>query len=323
MKTIRWGIIGCGDVTERKSGPAFSKVAGSQLVAVMRRNEVAAADYARRHGVPRWHDDADALIADPEVDAVYVATPPDTHASYAIAVARAGKPVYVEKPMARTLAECEAMIAACDAAKVPLFVAYYRRCLPHFMQVKQWLQERRIGEVHGVRLSLFVRAPQDATAAASWRYDAEAAGGGLLFDLGSHQMDILDFLLGPVVEVQGSARNLGGHYAVEDTVSARFSFGSGTEGSALWCFAAGPGAERDEIELIGSRGRIVLPTFGKTAATLVNADGVTEFEVPTPQHVQQGLIETIVTEILGGHPCPSTGRTAARTAWVLDQITGR
>ncbi|MES2440213.1 MAG: Gfo/Idh/MocA family oxidoreductase [Verrucomicrobiota bacterium] len=323
MKTIRWGIIGCGDVTERKSGPAFSKVPGSQLVAVMRRNGDAAADYAKRHGVPRWYDDADALIADPEVDAVYVATPPGSHASYAIAVATAGKPVYVEKPMARTLAECEAMIAACESAEVPLFVAYYRRCLPHFMQAKQWLLEGRIGEVHGARLSLFLRASQDAAAAASWRYDAEAAGGGLLFDLGSHQLDILDFLLGPVADVQGKARNLGGHYAVEDTVSARFTFESGTEGSALWCFAAGAGAERDEIELVGSRGKIILPTFGKTEATLVNADGVTEFEVPTPDHVQQGLIETIVAELRGQGSCPSTGRSAARTAWVLDQIAGR
>ncbi|MEO5714869.1 MAG: Gfo/Idh/MocA family oxidoreductase [Luteolibacter sp.] len=322
MKTIRWGIIGCGDVTERKSGPAFSKVEGSRLVAVMRRNGDAAADYAKRHGVPRWYDDADALIADREVDVVYIATPPDTHASYAIAVAKAGKPVYVEKPMARTLAECEAMIEACNTAKVPLFVAYYRRCLPHFMQVKQWLQEGRIGEVHGVRLSLSIRAPEDS-AAANWRYDAEAAGGGLLFDLGSHQLDILDFLLGPVVDVQGKARNLGGHYAVEDTVSARFTFESGAEGSALWCFAVAAGAERDEIELVGSRGKITIPTFGKTAATLVNGDGLTEFEVLTPEHVQQALIETVVAELRGQGSCPSTGRSAARTAWVLDRIVGR
>lgn len=220
MKTIRWGIIGCGNVTEKKSGPAFSKIAGSRLVAVMRRNGQAAADYARRHGVPRWYDDANALIADPEIDAVYIATPPDTHGLYTEAVAAAGKPVYVEKPMARTFAECESMIFACASAQVPLFVAYYRRCLPHFVQVKRWLEDAAIGDIYAVQLSLSSPAPNDLKAAQAWRFDPEIAGGGLLFDLGSHQLDLLDHLLGPIKEVQGRAENLAGHYAVEDTVSA-------------------------------------------------------------------------------------------------------
>ena len=124
MRTIRWGIIGCGNVTEVKSGPGFQKAQHSALVAVMRRDGALARDYAERHGVPRWYDDADALIADPDVDAVYVATPPDSHAEYALRVARAGKPVYVEKPMALNHAQCRVMIDACRAAHVPLFVAY-------------------------------------------------------------------------------------------------------------------------------------------------------------------------------------------------------
>src|SRR5688572_23614993 len=111
--TIRWGILGCGDVTEIKTGPAFYKVPGSQLVAVMRRNGELAADFARRHGVPRWYDNAAALVNDPEVDAVYIATPPGAHLEGALLVAAAGKPVYMEKPMARNAAECDAMIAAC------------------------------------------------------------------------------------------------------------------------------------------------------------------------------------------------------------------
>ncbi len=127
MRTIRWGIIGCGNVTEVKSGPGFQKAGNSSLVAVMRRNAALAQDYAGRHGVPRWYDDGAALIADPEVDAVYVATPPSSHKGYVLACAAAGKPVYVEKPMALDHGECEEMIAACRAANVPLFVAYYRR----------------------------------------------------------------------------------------------------------------------------------------------------------------------------------------------------
>ena len=137
MKQVRWGIIGCGDVTEVKSGPALQKAEGSQLVAVMRRNGALAQDYARRHGVPRWYDDAQQLIDDPEVDAVYIATPPHMHKEYTLAVARAGKPVYVEKPMALNAAECQEMIDACHSAGVPLFVAYYRRALPRFVKVKE------------------------------------------------------------------------------------------------------------------------------------------------------------------------------------------
>jgi predicted dehydrogenase len=124
VERVRWGIIGVGNVTERKSGPGFRQAERSELVAVMRRNGDLAADYARRNDVPRWYDDADELINDPQVDAVYVATPPDSHREYVLRVAQAGKPVYVEKPMARTALECEDMISACEGAGVGLFVAY-------------------------------------------------------------------------------------------------------------------------------------------------------------------------------------------------------
>src|SRR5436309_7352124 len=118
MKTVRWGIIGCGDVCEVKSGPGFQKASGSALVAVMRRDGEKARDFAARHGVPKWYDDAQQLIADAEVDAVYVATPPDSHEQCAVAALRAGKPVLVEKPMARKFAECQRMVGAAQEASV-------------------------------------------------------------------------------------------------------------------------------------------------------------------------------------------------------------
>jgi len=317
MNQVRWGIIGCGDVTEKKSGPAFSKVEGSELVAVMRRNADEAADYARRHGVPRWYDDADALIQDPEVDAVYIATPPSSHADYAKAVAAAGKPVYVEKPMARTVVECDEMISACEAAQVPLFVAYYRRALPHFLQVKQWLEEGAIGEVYATQLTFLQAPPRNTT---DWRFDPETAGGGLLYDLGSHQLDIIDFLLGPIVEVEGQARNLAGRYSVEDTVSARWTSQSGAEGSALWCFVAERSVQQDEIRIVGSKGRISMPCFGPILATLDRSEGSTEFKMPAPEHIAEGLITTIVAELRGEAKCPSTGHSAARTARIIEAI---
>jgi 1,5-anhydro-D-fructose reductase (1,5-anhydro-D-mannitol-forming) len=200
--TIRWGILGCGDVTEVKSGPALAQAEGSTLVAVMRRTPHLAEDYARRHGVPRWYASASELIHDPEVDAVYVATPPGAHEELALAVAAAGKPAYVEKPMARSHAECARMVDAFAAAGLPLFVAYYRRALPRFEQVRALLAEGRIGRptslvyryVHTRR-----RPPGD------WRLDPAVAGGGLFLDLGSHALDLFDWLLGPLGEVAGSA----------------------------------------------------------------------------------------------------------------------
>ena len=226
MATIRWGIIGCGDVTEVKSGPALYKTRDSELVAVMRRDADKARDYAARHGVPKWYDQADALIADPDVDAVYIATPPDTHAHYTAQVARAGKPVYVEKPMARNHGECLAMIDACRRAGVPLFVAYYRRALPAFLKVQSLVEEGAIGAVRFASIALCQPASEDPDNL-PWRVVPEISGGGYFFDLASHQLDFLDFLLGPIARASGQATNQAGLYQAEDAVTASFAFESG------------------------------------------------------------------------------------------------
>jgi len=122
VTVVRWGIIGCGDVTEKKSGPGFQKALGSELVAVMRRDGERAADYARRHQVPKWYDDAERLIRDPQVDAVYIATPPATHVAFIKQVADAGKPVYCEKPMGVNATESREAVRYCAARRVPLYV---------------------------------------------------------------------------------------------------------------------------------------------------------------------------------------------------------
>src|SRR5258706_15147477 len=139
MKTIRWGIVGCGDVTECKSGPAFGKARNSALVAVMRRDGAKAADYAKRHNVARWYDDGAKLIADPDVDAVYVATPPDTHEFYALMAAEAGKPVYVEKAMARADEEGRRMVEGGRGAGVKHFGGCLPRSLQRFLQGEEML----------------------------------------------------------------------------------------------------------------------------------------------------------------------------------------
>ncbi len=312
---VRWGIIGCGDVTEIKSGPGFQKAAGSQLVAVMRRDAAKAEDYAKRHGVPRWYADADALIADPEVDAIYVATPPDTHAHYAIKAAGAGKPAYVEKPMARHLPECDRMVAAFAAAKLPLFVAYYRRRLPRFLLVEEFLKSGRLGTLTG---ATYRYAAPFHLASDSWRINATSAGGGHFLDVGSHVLDLFDYLLGPLNGISGRAANLASNYAVEDAVAVNFEAAGGVHGVALWNFTSA--ARDDTMRLTGTLGEVTCSILGNDPVRLETAQGVEIFERPNPPHVAQPLIQSVVEDLLGRGACPSTGESARRTSRVMDTV---
>ena len=318
MDTVRWGIIGAGDVTEVKSGPALQQADRSALVAVMRRSGDKAADYARRHGVPHWYDDADALIADQEVDVVYIATPPDSHCDYALRVAAAGKPVYVEKPMARTAAECDAMIDACARARVPLFVAYYRRAMPRFRRVQELLEGGAIGAPRTISVRLQRRSTDFNSVDLPWRFRPEVSGGGLFVDMGSHTLDLLDWLLGPVTHVSGIAANQGGHYDAEDVVAGVFEFTSGVRGVGLWSFDADE--DRDEVEITGTAGTLRFSTFGQEPLRLTAVHGDSLIDVPYPRSVQQPLIQTVVDELTGRGVCPSTGESAARTARVIDAL---
>ena len=320
MKTIRWGIVGCGDVTEVKSGPGFQQANNSSLTAVMRRNGDLARDYAERHGVPKWYDDAAALINDHEVDAVYVATPPSSHKQYTLMAATAGKPVYVEKPMALNYAQCREMISATESAGVPLYVAYYRRALKRFLKVKELVDSGTVGQIRFVSIMLYqpVRMEHKNSDNLPWRVLPEIAGGGIFVDLASHQLDFLDFLLGPIEHAQGFATNQAGNYLAEDMVSASFVFQSGVQGTGNWCFNAYE--EIDHTEIVGDKGRLIYSTFDDQPVVLETVEGKKEFKIGYPVHIQQPLIQTVVDDLLGEGKCPSTGESGARTTWVMDQI---
>ena len=318
VERVRWGIIGAGDVTERKSGPGFQQAERSELVAVMRRNADLAADYARRHDVPRWYDDADDLINDPEVDAVYVATPPDSHREYAVRVARAGKPVYVEKPMARTAVECEDMISACEEAGVGLFVAYYRRAMPRFATVKELLDSGRIGQLRLVSIRNERPTPVGEADEGDWRVNPETSGGGHFVDLGSHILDLLDWLLGPVTYAAGIATNGGAHHRAEDLVTGVFSFRSGAAGVGVWNYDSF--RHQDQIEIIGTAGGLRFSCFTDEPLQLLTARGEEQITAPYPEIVQLPLIQTVVNALTGHGESPSTGRSAMRTARVIDGL---
>ncbi len=320
MRAIRWGIIGCGDVTEVKSGPGFQKANHSRLVAVMRRSGELARDYAQRHGAPKWYDNAKALIDDPEVDAIYIATPPAFHKEYTLLSAQAGKPVYVEKPMAMNFEECQTMIQACRAANVQLFVAYYRRALSRFLKVKELIDAKTIGEVRFVNLTLYQPlAPEDLNPQTlPWRVIPAVAGGGRFVDLASHMLDFLDYLLGPIRSVQGFASNQAQRYPAEDIVTGAFVFESGVHGVGTWCFS---GFGRwDLTEIVGTEGKIAYTTFDTQPVILTTTKDLTEFSYDYPMHIQQPLIQMVVDELNGLDTCPSTGESAARTSWVMDQM---
>ncbi len=317
--TVRWGVIGCGDVCEVKSAPGMRKCVGSELRIVMRRNSERARDYAERHGVPEWTANARRVVEHPEVDAIYIATPPGSHLEHALAVARAGKPCYVEKPIARHATEAERMVEAFRAAKQPLFVAYYRRRLPRFLKLRELINDGVLGEVTHLAYRFGKPAHRWTEREANWRLNAKDAGGGLFLDLGSHVLDLFDHLFGALEVTRGLAWNQLGIDAVEDHVSLCFRAASGVGGTVSFDFTSSRWV--DELVVSGTDAEVHLSVFGSEPLRLVSDDRVQELECPHPAHVQKPLIQTIVDELRGvGAPCPSTGASALRTARVMDAV---
>jgi predicted dehydrogenase len=320
-RMINWGIIGCGNVTEIKSGPAFNKTKDSKLIAVMRRNISLAEDYAKRHKVPKFYSSAKDLINDPEINAVYVATPPGSHAEYALMSIRAGKPVYIEKPMAVNYEECTRINEAAEKLGVPVYVAYYRRALPGFLKVKELIHSGVIGNIRFIQLQLFKAPSEDEKSGKlSWRVDPKVSGGGHFFDLASHQLDYLDFLFGPIEKVHSITLNQAGMYPAEDFVTAHFVFPDNIAGTGTWSFSVSPQCERDSIEIFGEKGSVRLSCFTFEPIVLTNASGRLEFINERPEHVQSCLIEQVVLALNSKGISPSTGITGARTSRIMDEI---
>lgn len=318
IEIVKWGIIGCGDVTEVKSGPGFQIAKNSELIAVMRRNAELAKDYAERHNVSKWYRDADQLINDPEINAVYVATPPSSHKEYVLKAAKAGKHVYVEKPMAMNFGECTEMINACKANNVKLFSAFYRRGLPRFRKIKEIIVSGEIGKVRAVNtIFLDTISPKD-TDKKNWRIDPATAGCGYFCDLAPHTLDILQFFLGKVKNSSGFRSNQTGIYSAEDSVSLTMQFESGVQFSGVWNFSSY--TKLDKTEIIGEKGKIEFPTFDLRPINIETKKGLMELNIQNPKHIQLPLIQLIVDDILGKSNCPSTGETGAETNKIIDTI---
>lgn len=324
-KQIRWGFIGCGEVTEKKSGPAFNQVSGSSVYAVMSRSHEKAESYANRHHIERWYTDAQQLIDDPNVNAVYIATPPSSHATYAIMAMKAGKPVYVEKPLASSYIDCQRINRVSEQTHVPCFVAYYRRNLPYFMKIKEMLQGGVIGRVINVQIRFSV-PPHDLDYNSQnlpWRVQRDIAGGGYFYDLAPHQIDLLQEFFGPIVYAKGFSTNRGGLYQTEDSVSASFMFHDGLVGSGSWCFVGHESAKTDRIEIIGDKGQICFSVYTYEPIALHTSSGREEINISNPSFVQKPLIEQVVHHLQGTGICTTDCISSTSVNWVMDRILGK
>ncbi len=322
MDTVRWGILGAGDVVLRKSGGPFSRVPGAALTAVMRRDAGKAQEAAAILGAKRWYSEASALIADPEVDAVYVATPPSSHRPLTIQCAEAGKPVLVEKPMARTYGECIEMVAACRRAGVPLFVAYYRRAMAKYHRIKALIEGGAIGDVRLVTYAQHrpLEDPVDKGAAVGWRTRPDISGGGYFVDTGSHVLDLMEFLFGPVTQASGVAGRMAGSYEAEDTVTASLLLGGRVPMAGHWCFAAPDTTE--QCRVIGSDATLSFAVLdvGDPVRLLRDGSVVSEEAFDVPEWVHEPFVASVTDALLGRAEALATGESGARTARVVDAI---
>jgi len=322
---IKWGIIGCGAVTEKKNGPAFNKVPNSSLVAVMRRDAEKAADYAKRHGVSPCYSDAEKLIADPEVNAIYIATPPDSHEHYTRLALEAGKPVYVEKPMAHNVASAEITQQLAAQFNDRVVVAHYRRNWPKYKKVKQLLDDGKIGKPFSANLQYFrvpLTAEEMLQPGVQWRINPAISGGGLFHDLAPHQLDLFLYWFGDVFHAAGNSMNVGGLYDAPDMVSGTLAFENGVRFTGEWCFCAQDNHQKDQWEIVGEKGRISGSVFWEADIQLENENGLQTFSFEAAEHNQIYHIEEVVKFFRGEAPNPCSTMDGLKVMQWMDAFSG-
>jgi predicted dehydrogenase len=322
MDRVVWGMIGCGNVTEVKSGPAFYKSKNSSLNAVMCRHIDSAKSYADRHKISCYYDDADQILSNPDINAVYIATPVKFHAPYAIKAMEAGKIVYLEKPMALNYKECMLLKESSVNTGSKLFVAYYRRSLDYFKKIKELIDCNIIGSIKSVSVSLQKAAIKEDfdVKKLPWRVIPELSGGGYFFDLACHQFDILQFLLGPVTKAEGQVENKAGLYPSEDTVHANWLFDSGIKGLGDWSFVCQQNEQKDIIIINGSNGRIEFSTFEFSPIKLITKSTAQTFDLKPPMHIQMPFIQTIVNELTNRGISDANLDSAINTNKIMEDI---
>jgi predicted dehydrogenase len=320
QKMIRWGIIGCGDVAEVKSGPAFNLVNDSLLHAVMRRNAAKAADYAIRHQVSKWYDNAETLIHDPLVNAVYIATPPDSHEHYALMAINAGKSVYLEKPMSLDSTSSQRIAEAAKINNVKLSVAHYRRQMPLFRKVKALLDADHIGSILAINLVYFQKG-NNAASESNWRLNPQVSGGGYFHDLAPHQLDLIYYFFKAPVYVRGVSLNQAHNYEADDAAACTMLFENGAVMTGLWSFSVSDNEQRDRVEIIGTEGTITFSVFDMKKIRVAKNNNEEEFIFDQLRHVQQPMIEAVTRYFSDAGSNPCSGDDGHTVMWMIDEIT--
>lgn len=318
-KSISWGIIGCGDVAEVKSGPAFQKVKNSSLVAVMRRNEDKVIDFAKRHHVANWTTNASTLIKNELINAVYIATPPSSHLEYTLQTIEAGKNVYLEKPMVLNSAEAEKLLAAVKNNNIKITIAHYRRELPVFIKVKDLLNANVIGKVSSAEID--IRQTGNASLIAksdeNWRINPEISGGGYFHDIAPHQIDLMCHYFGAIEAIKKGDTKENNH--LNQVVKGEVIFKNGVNFLGSWDFNATE--DVDNCTIYGERGSISFSFYGDEIT--VSIDGVKKsFQFTNPDHVQQPMIEKTVGYFLGNNANPCSVEEAAIVTQIMDTFCG-
>ena len=322
MKRIGWGMIGCGDVTQVKSGPAFNKVESSFIAAVMSRNLDKAKQYAAKNNITHYYDDVQELLANPEVNAVYIATPPSSHEAYAMTAINAGKDLYIEKPMAMNHVSAMKIIKAAEQAGVKLVIAHYRREQPVFKKVKQLIEEGAIGKVR-LAVCNYQKIKQSTEELEmpgnKWRVDPTISGGGIFHDLAPHQLDLMLYFFGDFNTASGISKSQMGIYEADDIVAGTILFKDDIIFSGVWLLN---GLEYiDRMEITGTRGKIWFGAFQHEKLYIESDGKQTVYTFENLTHVQLPLIDKTVKYFLNAGPNPCEAINGLQVMQIIDSFT--
>ena len=320
MKTVRWGLVGTGDIAAKRVAAALARTPGSELISVSRRQAERAEEFAHRFGAPRWHAGWAELVRDPEIDAVYVATPVRLHAEMTVAAAEAGKHVLCEKPMALNVADCDRMIAAAEANGVKLGVAYYRHLYPIVLRARSCLADGAIGTPVVAQINSLERFDPAPDHPRIWFLDPEVAGGGPMFDFGCHRIEVLLHLLGPATEARSLLANVLFDRRVEDTAAALLRFRAGAVATLTVTHAAVE--PQDTLHLFGSEGSIHVPKLNGSELRLLRGGEEVVEHHPAPENLHQPLVAQFVDAVLTGGEPVVDGKLGREVNRLLAEIYG-
>jgi predicted dehydrogenase len=315
-KRVAWGLIGAGDIARKRVAAALRDAPSSRLVAISRARSELAEEFARAFGVPRWYGDWRELVADREVDAVYIATPVYVHAEQAIAAANAGKHVLCEKPMAMSVAECDRIIAACRANGVALSVAYYRHFYPVIARIKTILASGQIGAPVVAQIDAFEEFKPSAGYPRAWLLRKSESGGGPMMDFGCHRLEVLLDIFGPVQRVTSLVSNAILSREVEDTAIASLQFARGVCATVTVTHAAQE--PRDSVSIFATRGSLHIKSLNTGELTSITGSVPRVESHPPAANIHQPLVEDFVDALLNGR-APAVGGDIGRAVAQLEE----